>query len=125
MFAIFRETVWVMRRVPILALGLVGVMAMGACVPIMQDTADQIARQQARAVVNTEVQRRFPGVDARPVTDCVIENASAEEIAALAGSAVLGQSSSATALVATIMQRPQTINCMSRGYTRSVLGRFL
>ena len=60
-----------------------------ACVGF-QDVADQLARQQARQFVNAEVQQRFPGVDATPITNCVIDNASAQEIITIAGGIALG-----------------------------------
>ena len=93
-----------------LFIALAVIAPLSACVPF-QDMADQVARQQARAFVNTEVERRFPGVDARPITDCVIDNASAQEIITIAGGLVLGNEQAATNTVTEILQRPSTLQC--------------
>lgn len=87
---------------------------LSACLPL-QDAADQIAREQARTYVNTEIQGRFPGVNAEPITDCVINNASAQEIVAIAGGVALGDTQTASATVNTVLQRPETIRCTTSG----------
>jgi len=98
-------------------LAIIPLLALGACFDT-QGAADELARQQARNVVNAEVARRFPGVDATPVTDCVINNASAQEILTIAGGAVTGNQQAATQTVATVLQRPETLQCA----TQNVLG---
>ena len=92
-----------------------------ACVPA-QDVADQIARQQARTFVNAEVERRFPGVDATPITNCVIDNASAQEILTIAGGVALGDTAGAGQTVTTILQRPQVLRCTANRYTAGLFG---
>jgi len=82
------------------------------CVAV-QDVADQLARDQARAVVNSEVERRFPGVNAAPVTDCVIDNASAQEIVTIAGGVALGNDAAATQTISDILSRPPTTRCVA------------
>ncbi len=81
-----------------------------ACVGV-QDVADQLAREQARQYVNAEVQSRFPGVDATPVTNCVIDNASAQEIITIAGGFALGDTGAASNTVNTVLRRPATLQC--------------
>ncbi|WP_233557193.1 succinate dehydrogenase [Rhodophyticola porphyridii] len=81
---------------------------------IAQGTADIIARDQARGVVNDVVAERFPGIDATPVTDCVIDNASAQEILIVAGAAVTGVTEQTSRTVSGILQRPDTVLCISR-----------
>ena len=93
-----------------------------ACVGPLQDTADQIARQQARTYVNQEVARRFPGVDATLVTDCVINNASAQEIVTIAGGVALGNTEAASGTVGEILQRPSTIQCTASGALGPLVG---
>ncbi len=88
---------------------------LAACVD-MQDMADQIARQQARQYVNAEVQQRFPGVDATPITDCVIDNANAQEIVTIAGGIALGNTDAATDTVNSVLQRPGTLQCAAGTY---------
>lgn len=86
-----------------------------ACVGF-QDVADQLARQQARTFVNAEVERRFPGLDATPITNCVIDNASAQEIVTIAGGIALGNSDTASTTVSDILQRPATLQCTAGNY---------
>ena len=95
-----------------LRLALIGLTLtmLSACVGV-QDVADQFARQQARTFVNAEVERRFPGVDARPITDCVIDNASAQELVTIAGGLALGNRDAASNTVSTILQSPGTLQC--------------
>ena len=54
------------------------------------DAADAIARDRAKAVVNGIVAQRFPGVTVAPVTDCIIDAASAGEIITIARDSVGG-----------------------------------
>ncbi len=91
------------------------VFSLTACVGV-QDLADQIARQQARTYVNAEVQQRFPGVDATPITNCVIDNANAQEIITIAGGIALGNTDAATNTVNTVLQRPGTLQCAAGNY---------
>jgi hypothetical protein len=93
---------------------------LAGCVTV-QDAADQIARDQARGYVNAEVGRRFPGVDARPITDCVIDNSSAQEIVTIAGGVALGRTEAATETVSTVLARPETIRCAAEGSLRAGL----
>lgn len=98
-----------------LLLALVGVLSLSACVGF-QDVADQLARQQARTFVNAEVESRFPGVDATPITNCVIDNASAQEIVTIAGGIALGNTEAASSTVGDILQRPATLQCTAGNY---------
>jgi len=86
-------------------------LALVACSP-----SDFDPREQARSVINADMQRRFPGVDTTPVTDCVIENATDSELFAIAGSAVTGNSATGTQTIAEIIQRPPTLRCMAVTY---------
>ena len=103
---------------PVLCLG----MLLSGCVGGFQDVADQIAREQARTYVNQEVERRFPGVDASVVTDCVINNASAQEIVTIAGGIALGNTEAASNTVSTVLQRPATIQCTASGALSPLVG---
>mmetsp|Transcript_1004 Transcript_1004/g.1948 ORF Transcript_1004/g.1948 Transcript_1004/m.1948 type:complete len:121 (-) Transcript_1004:2234-2596(-) len=102
-------------RAVLRALTLAAPLLLSACVGF-QDAADQLARQQARAYVNAEVERRFPGIDATPITNCVIDNASAQEIVTIAGGIALGDSTAASNTVGDILQRPATLQCTAGNY---------
>jgi hypothetical protein len=97
------------------AIALVAVLPLTACVGF-QDVADQLARQQARTFVNAEVENRFPGVDATPITNCVIDNASAQEIITIAGGIALGNTDAASSTVSSVLQRPATLQCSAGNF---------
>ena len=90
-----------------LALGL-----MSACT-VAEQLAQQTIRQEAKAVVNGLVAERLPGVNAAPITDCVIDNATTAEIVTIGQAAVTGVTPEVTELVFSVFQRPGTIGCIS------------
>lgn len=77
------------------------------------DAADAIAQDRAKTVVNGVVEDRFPGVNAAPVTDCVIEAASAGEIISLARDSATGVTQSTVELVVDIASRPESVQCIT------------
>jgi len=77
------------------------------------DAADAVARDRAKTVVNGVVEKRFPGLDARPVTDCIIDAASAGEIIEIAGASVTGVTQSTVEQVVDIAARPEAVNCIA------------
>jgi hypothetical protein len=93
----------------LMALGAVA--AMAGCMQDLGPTGDMLARDAAKGVVNNAVQARFPGVDARPLTDCIIDNASSSEILQIAQGAVVGANEATTNLIVQIAQRPDTVRC--------------
>ncbi|MEJ6393724.1 succinate dehydrogenase [Gymnodinialimonas sp. 2305UL16-5] len=95
---------------PCVAFGL------SACVGNVQGAADQVARDQARLVVNSEIARRAPGVDVQALTDCVIDNASASEIVTIAGGYAVGNTSAASNTITGILERRDTIRCTAGAY---------
>ena len=105
-----------MRAILIFAAGL----ALSACVQA-NDAADTVARNTAKTVVNTVVAQRFPGVNAAPITDCVIDNASRFEIFEIAKAGATGVTPATVETVTTITSRPETVQCISK----NGLGLFL
>lgn len=89
----------------------VAVTLLAGCLQDIGPTGDMLARDAAKGVVNTAVQARFPGVDARPLTDCIIDNASSSEIIQIAQGAVVGANEATTNLIVQIAQRPDTVRC--------------
>lgn len=96
---------------PILALSTA--VTLSACAAA-NDAADAIARDRAKSVVNGVVEDRFPGVNAAPVTDCVIDAASAGEIISLARDSTTGVTQSTVELVIEIASRPESVDCIAR-----------
>ena len=75
--------------------------------------AAALARDQAKTVVNGVVEARLPGVNVAPVTDCIIDAASAPEILSIARASVTGVSDSTVNLVLEISQRPESVTCIA------------
>jgi predicted ThiF/HesA family dinucleotide-utilizing enzyme len=91
---------------------IAAVTALSGC-EIASQTADELARQQAKSVVNGVVAEKLPGVNAAPVTDCIIDNATAREIVTIAGAAVTGVTPATGRLVLEIARRPDTVTCIA------------
>ena len=84
--------------------------ALVACSPQAQD---QIARDAARSAITPILVERFPGVPLGPALDCVIDNASAVQIRALALDTVTGPTESTVQIVSDILSRPKTVQCLA------------
>lgn len=102
------------------ALLIAALLPLTACVSV-QNVADQLAREQARQFVNAEVAQRFPGVNVTPISNCVINNASAQEILTIAGGTAFGDTATASTTVGTILQRPETLQCASGNVLEGLL----
>ncbi len=86
------------------------VFAMSACTAA-NDAADALARNQAKTVVNEVMQARFPGLNIAPITDCVIDAASAGEILGLARASVTEITTETAETVIEISTRPEAVQC--------------
>lgn len=86
-------------------------MLLSGCLQDLGPAGDVLARDVAKGVVNSVVQTRFPGVNAAPYTDCIIDNATGPEIVQIAEAAALGTSQATTDLVVGIAGRPDTVRC--------------
>lgn len=84
---------------------------LAGCLQDIGPTGDALARDAAKGVVNSAVQTRFPGVNAEPLTDCIIDNASSAEIIQIAESAIVGTNAATTDLIVKIAERPETVRC--------------
>ena len=96
-----------MNRRTLMAIPL---LILAACTPAMQD---DLARDAARTAVRPVLEDRFPGVPLEPATDCVIENATANEILSLAADAVTGPTANTVEIVSDILSRPATLTCLA------------
>jgi uncharacterized membrane protein YebE (DUF533 family) len=90
---------------------LAALLAVTACAEA-DAVIDREVRGQAKSAVNGVVQSQFPGVNAAPVTDCIIDNASRAEIFQVARSSVTGADPETAQLVLQIAQRPETVKCI-------------
>ncbi len=103
-----------------LALSICAAFALGAC-QVANDTADTVARETAKGVVNGVVAQKFPGVNAAPISDCVIDNATRFEIFDIAKAGATGVTPATVETVTGIASRPDTVQCISK----NGLGLFL
>ncbi|SLN59578.1 hypothetical protein ROJ8625_03013 [Roseivivax jejudonensis] len=81
-------------------------------------TQDQIARNAARSTINRVVLERYPNLPVEPAINCIIDQASAQQIYALATDSVTGPTASSAQIVAEVVQQPQTVRCLATDYAR-------
>ena len=93
-----------------IALGL-ALSFLAACTPEMKD---RFARDAAKSAVRPVLEEQFPGIPLEPATNCIIDNASAEEILVLAGDAATGPTASTAEIVGRIATRPAAVECLLR-----------
>lgn len=75
--------------------------------------AEDVARDAAKGVINGAVESQFPGLNASMVTDCIIDNASMNEVFIIARDTVTTPSAETIALVSEIANRPGTVQCFA------------
>ncbi len=98
-----------------LALGLCAGLMLSACVEIQQ-AADRTGRTAAKSAVTEAIYTRFPQVPKElvaPFTDCIVDNATGPEIAALAQDAIVGVDGESAEMIRTILSRPATARCLT------------
>jgi len=93
-------------------ISLAAVCAISGC-SVAQDIAQTTVRNETKAVINAQVAQSFPGVNAAPITDCIVDSASTSEILTIGQAAVTGMTPSVTNLILTIAQRPDTVSCIA------------
>lgn len=81
-------------------------------VPTTPTTLDAASRQLAQSVINTEMQKRLPGVNVTPYTSCIMQNATTAELIDIAQMSRAGASGAADS-VAVIVKRPATTQCIA------------
>ena len=84
----------------------------GATMPATPTVLDAASRQIARNVINGEMQKRLPGVNVAPYTDCVVNNATTAELIDIAQQTRAGVVGTADS-VAAIVSRPATTQCIA------------
>lgn len=89
---------------------LSGALVLAACSP--QTVADSVARRTARTVVLPVVEQYMPGPAAKGVTTCIIDNATAQELNALARDVGVRAGTTTVQNVMTVATRPETIRCL-------------
>lgn len=95
---------------PVTRSAVIALVVVSACSPQAQD---QIARDAARSAITPVLVERFPGVPLEPALDCVIDNANAVQIRALALDSVTGPTESTAQIVSDIVTKPETLQCLA------------
>jgi len=106
-----------MTRAALLGLALV---ALAAC---NQDKVDEISRKAAGHVIKPVVQAQLPGVPTDAAVDCVLENATDEQVLALAADAVGGPTASTKEVVASIIAKPEALRCLVNAGAPLIMNR--
>lgn len=93
------------------SVAVAAVMVLAACDP--QQVADQAGRRIAATVVLPVVQLEMPTELAQRATDCIVRNASAAEVQALARDVAVVAGSSTKATIRGIALRPEAAACFA------------
>ena len=93
---------------------IVGLLTLTACTEL-ETAADRTGRQAATSAVTQVIAINFPQVP-KPLievfTRCVIDNAQAIEVRALASASIVGVDDTTVAVVRDIIARPATQSCL-------------
>lgn len=95
--------------------GLAVLCCLGACSTITQAT-DKAGRDAAKTILPEALAVYFPQVPKsmfEPFTDCVVDNANASEVQALAADAVVGVDQGTADTVRAVLARPEAQSCLS------------
>lgn len=89
----------------------VAALLLAACSP--QDMADKIGRRAAASVVMPVVSASMPAGPAQAATACIVDNADAVEVQALARDVAVTAGSSTKATIRAIALRPEAQSCFA------------
>jgi len=87
------------------------ILTLAACSPT--DVADNLGRRAAASVVMPVVATSMPSGPARLATDCIVDNASAAEVQALARDIAVVAGTSTKATIRAIALRPEAQRCFA------------
>ncbi|WP_052026097.1 hypothetical protein [Oceaniovalibus guishaninsula] len=76
------------------------------------DQRDTLTRDAARSVITPVILRQFPGLPVQPALDCIIDNATTNELVGLASDSLTGPTASTIQTVISIASRPETGRCL-------------
>ena len=97
---------------------VIGGMILTACTPEAQD---DLARDAARATLAPILVDRFPGLPVEPALNCILNNADAAQINALAVDTLTGANAATVEIVSDIVSRPRTQTCLAAEGLRATL----
>lgn len=94
-----------------IAIALAGLTLLAACDP--KQVTDNAGRRLARSVVLPVIQAEMPTPVAQKATDCIVQNADAAEVQALAKDIAVVAGSSTKATIRGIALRPEASGCFA------------
>lgn len=97
-------------------------MVLGACAQV-QIATDQAGRDAAKTIMPQALAVYFPQVPKElftPFTNCVVDNADAKEVQALAGDAIVGVDEGTADTIRAILARPATQDCLRQAAPAAV-----
>jgi hypothetical protein len=92
-------------------LGLCCVGLLAGCA-VTQDIADTAVRDEAKSVASSVIGQEFPGVDAEPIADCIVDNATTQEILTIATGSIGGPTQATVDAVLSLAQRQEVVTCV-------------
>ncbi|WP_227268908.1 hypothetical protein [Roseobacter weihaiensis] len=98
-------------------------LVLGACTEI-QSATDRAGRDAAKTIIPETLALYFPQVPKQlftPFTNCVVDNASAAEVQALAADAVVGVDQGTADTVRAVLARPSTQDCLRQAAPQAAL----
>ena len=102
-----------MKTILTLTAAATAALTLSAC-DVVEIAAVDTGRQAAKAVVGPIVAENVPGAAGVVLTDCIIDNATGQELLVLAGP---GATPENITLVSNILARPATVACATSGLT--------
>ena len=102
---------------------LIPLVLLSACAQI-QSATDKAGRDAAKTVMPEALAVYFPQVPKElfvPFTDCVVDNAEASEVQALASDAVVGVDTGTADTIRAILARPSTQDCLRQAAPTAAL----
>ena len=91
---------------------ILGAVFLAGCATVDRVTEDA-TKGSAKRAIDLVVAERLPGVNVKPVTDCIVNNATSGEILTIASSAVTGITGTTVSAIVEISRRPQTVACIA------------
>jgi hypothetical protein len=101
--------------------GIALLMSISGC--LASDGLVEVSTQSvAKSVIKSVVADKLPGVNADAAVDCVVDNASTDQLIDIAKASVTGIDSSTVSTVTSIAAQPQTIKCIAQSELSGLLG---
>ncbi len=92
---------------------MAGVMTLASCGGQKAPSANAVARDAIKSVINPTIAQQFPGVPSDIIAECIVDSASNSEIVQIANAALLGTPTDSLYAILPIARRPETLKCVT------------